>query len=255
MPTRFATPKDGTRIAYDVNGAGPALVLIHGAGKTRRDWHKTGYVRLLEDAFTVITIDTRGSGDSDPASEVSDFSITRLCDDLVAVANACGADRFAVWGYSFGGNVARYLGAWSDRVTAIAMIGVPFGPPVTPEFDVYIDEFVARYSAKLRRAAADEGTKRGSTVKASLGAWVACFQAMRSWPVIEPADVRCPAMVLAGTKNHSAVRWIESNREALEGAGVMVEVVPGLDHPAEFTRIEEVLPPVRQFLLHATRQP
>ncbi len=42
---------DGTRIAYDVTGDGPALMLLHGAGKTRQDWHKLGYVERLKGDF------------------------------------------------------------------------------------------------------------------------------------------------------------------------------------------------------------
>src|SRR5262249_24479766 len=60
-PTRFVTSKDGTRIAYDVTGAGPALILLHGGGGNRRDWHEAGYVVRLSSAFTVIAIDQRGS--------------------------------------------------------------------------------------------------------------------------------------------------------------------------------------------------
>jgi pimeloyl-ACP methyl ester carboxylesterase len=257
MTTQFATSKDGMRIAYDVTGAGPALVLIHGAGKTRKDWHKSGYVKLLAQDFKVITLDIRGSGESGTALEVSDFSIQKICDDVLAVADANGAERFAIWGYSFGGNVARYLGAWSDRPSSIAMIGVPFGPAVTPEFDRYIDEFIARYGPVAQRAKADAGnaTKRRSAVKGSLAAWAACFQAMRAWPDIEPADVRCPAMLLAGTENHGAVRWIQANRDALQRAEVRVHIVPHLDHPAEFTQLASVYSPVRDFLIEATRQP
>jgi hypothetical protein len=48
MATRFGTSADGTCIAYDVTGSGPALMLLHGAGKTRRDWHKVGYVERLK---------------------------------------------------------------------------------------------------------------------------------------------------------------------------------------------------------------
>jgi pimeloyl-ACP methyl ester carboxylesterase len=48
VATRFSTSVDGTRIAYDVTGSGPALMLLHGAGKTRRDWHTLGYVERLK---------------------------------------------------------------------------------------------------------------------------------------------------------------------------------------------------------------
>jgi pimeloyl-ACP methyl ester carboxylesterase len=131
MAKRFSTSVDGTRIAYDVTGSGPALMLLHGAGKTRRDRHRVGYVERLESDFTVITVDIRGTGDSDHLYGIADYGIGKICEDLYAVADVCEAGEFGVWGFSFGGNIARYLGAWSDRVTAIAVIGVPFGPAVS----------------------------------------------------------------------------------------------------------------------------
>jgi len=134
MDTLSVTVVDGTRIAYDVTGSGRgrsrALMLLHGAGKTRRDWHKLGYVERLQDDFTVIPVDVRGTGDSDRLYDIADYGIEKICEDVYGVADACEVQRFAVWGFSFGGNIARYLGAWSDRVTAIAVIGVPFGPAV-----------------------------------------------------------------------------------------------------------------------------
>ena len=39
-----ATSPDGTRIAYDVSGDGPVLMLLHGAGQTRAEWDAIGYL-------------------------------------------------------------------------------------------------------------------------------------------------------------------------------------------------------------------
>ena len=150
MDTRFSTSVDGTRIAYDVTGNGPALMLLHGAGKTRRDWHKLGYVERLKGYFTVITVDIRGTGGSDKLYDIADYGIEKICEDLYAVADACDVEKFAVWGFSFGGNITRYLGAWSDRVTAIAVIGVPFGSAVHEDFDQVIDNHVKRWDAKVQ---------------------------------------------------------------------------------------------------------
>ena len=47
MKTEWITSPDGAHIAYDVSGHGSALMLLHGAGKTRQDWHKLGYVERL----------------------------------------------------------------------------------------------------------------------------------------------------------------------------------------------------------------
>ena len=254
--TQFTTSPDGTRIAYDVTGQGPALILLHGAGKDRGDWHKFGYVERLKHDFTVIAIDLRGSGQSDFLANIDDYTIEKICADVNAVAEACNASQYLVWGFSFGGNIARYLGAWYERVKAIAVIGVPFGPAVNEEFDRFIDEFVAKWGAdaeayrtgKWSEAAPKGQAKLKSAIKGRIPALVACLQAMRSWPSIDPGAVRCPVLLLAGSRNKGTVKWIESNRQALERANVQVEIVEGLDHPQEFSQVEQVYPIVASFL-------
>jgi pimeloyl-ACP methyl ester carboxylesterase len=242
VATRFSTSVDGTRVAYDVTGSGPALMLLHGAGKTRRDWHKLGYVERLEDDFTVITVDIRGTGGSDKLYGIADYGIEKICEDLYAVADACGASEFAVWGFSLGGSIARYLGAWSDRVAAIAVIGVPFGPAVHEDFDQVIDNHVKRWDAKV------QAYKRGELEKPSKAfVWWACFQAMRGWPSVAPGDVNCPAMLLVGTRNQSVMDWVEANRGSLDDANVRVEVIEGLCHAREFDRVDDVFPVVSAF--------
>lgn len=253
MKTQFAQSPDGTRIAYDVAGNGPALMLLHGAGKERRDWHKLGYTERLQSHFTVITVDLRGSGDSGLRTEIDDYAIEKIVADLHAVAGACQAPRFAVWGFSLGGNIARYLGSWSERVAALAILGVPFGPAVDEAFDQFIDEFVAKWGpvAEAYRAGELNAEKRQSAIKGRIPVWVACFQAMRTWPAISPAEMKCPTLLLAGSKNRAALSWVEANPTALESAGVRVEIVEGLTHPQEFSQIERVFPIVEPFLKRA----
>jgi len=76
MTTKFAISPDQTRIAYDITGAGPAILLVHGGGGSRHDWHTGGYVQRLQDEFQVICVDLRGHGESDkPTDRVSGFSL------------------------------------------------------------------------------------------------------------------------------------------------------------------------------------
>lgn len=51
MSTSFTTSLDGLRIAYDVTGAGTPIVLLHGGGHTRQNWHSAGYVERLKRDF------------------------------------------------------------------------------------------------------------------------------------------------------------------------------------------------------------
>lgn len=132
--TVFATSKDRTRIAYDVAGTGPVLLLLHGGGQTRRVWHETGYVDRRRARFTVVAVDLRGHGESDKPTTVEAYQIDCLCEDLLAVADAAGAGRFTIWGFSYGANVGRYLAARSDRVQAMAIMGIPFGAAASGTF-------------------------------------------------------------------------------------------------------------------------
>ncbi len=92
MNTSFTDSSDGTRIAYDANGQGQAIMLLHGAGLTRAQWHEKGYVKSLEQVANVVTVDIRGNGESDRPTEKNAYRIDRLCDDLLSVADAADLD-------------------------------------------------------------------------------------------------------------------------------------------------------------------
>ncbi len=252
MAAQFALSADGTRIAYDVTGRGPALMLLHGMGKTRRDWHKAGYVDRLKDAHTVIAVDMRGTGDSDMPTEVSDYAADKVCADVTAVADACGVERFGVCGYSFGGTVGRQLAASTDRVAALAVIGVPlWGPTVDEVFDRFITDFLAKWQpvADAHTTGSAAGQTKTSAIKGRMAVWVACFQAMRGWPATRAADILCPSLLVCGTKSHTrAADWAQANKEALERTCARVEVVEGLSHLQEFSDVDRVFPVVREFL-------
>lgn len=141
----------------------PFIDLLHGAGKTRRDWHKLGYVERLQSDFTIITMDVRGTGESDYLVEIEDYAIEKICQDLYLVADACNVDKFAIWGFSFGGNITRYPTAWSERISATAVIGVPFGPAVDEPFDAYIRGFEKIWKVGRRTAAGLRSEKKPVT--------------------------------------------------------------------------------------------
>jgi pimeloyl-ACP methyl ester carboxylesterase len=108
----------GIRIAYDVAGSGPPLVLVHGLGYARWGWQPVA--PALAEAFTVLTLDNRGIGGSDvPAGP---YSTQAMAEDVVAVLDAAGVDRAHVVGTSLGGMVAQELAiARPDRVDRLVL--------------------------------------------------------------------------------------------------------------------------------------
>lgn len=134
IPASFAVSPDGSRIAYEVDGNGPPIVLLHGGGHTRRSWYDLGYAHRLMQDFKVIALDIRGGGESDRPLQASAYSVDKHCQDVIAVVDECAEQDFIMWGFSYGGNIARYLAAQSARVRKLIVMGVPFGPGASGEF-------------------------------------------------------------------------------------------------------------------------
>lgn len=249
MDTLFTTSPDGTRIAYDCCGDGPAILLIHGGGGSRQEWHEAGYVDRLREKFTVITIDLRGHGQSDLPTDTTAYTTDKMGQDILTVADACDVHSFILWGMSFGGKVSRYLAVRSDRVTKLILIGAQLGLGVSGQLRQEVFDFMEHWPAILDAkregtleigalSEADQDMLRDFNVPVIL-AW---GQAMLDWPVIEPADFRCPTLWLAGSDDQHAMDSIKQYEEALVGSKVQVRVVEGLDHSQSFDQIDTVFP-------------
>ncbi len=141
-PRRFLDLPGFPRIAYAEAGAGPPLILVHGALVTLDDmW--LGPMAALARHFRVVAIDRPGHGESGHGRP-ADASLWRQADLVLAVADALSLERPVVAGHSFGGAVALACGlAAPERirgVVAIAPIAFPeprleqvlFGPRAVP---------------------------------------------------------------------------------------------------------------------------
>jgi pimeloyl-ACP methyl ester carboxylesterase len=249
--TRYAISKDGTRMAYDVRGAGPAVMLLHGGGQTRRVWHDAGYVAQLAQEFTVVTVDLRGHGESDKPSQVAAYQIGRLTDDLLAVADSAGLSQFSVWGYSYGANIGRYLAVRSDRVRSMVYIGISFGAAADGTFAQMIRELRAKWTPVIDAhragrldidslAESDRTIWLHGTVLGTVPVSIAWLSAMLDYPPVEPADMRCPTLWVVGTANAGAVESLEAHPGKLSGTRVSIELFEGLTHAQEFESIDQV---------------
>ena len=116
------TSKDGTPIAYETLGSGPALILVDGAMCYRDFGPARGLAAALADTFTVYLYDRRGRGESGntlPSSE------DREIDDLAAVLTAAGGEA-ALLGTSSGAVLAADAAAKLPGITRLALYEPPF---------------------------------------------------------------------------------------------------------------------------------
>lgn len=98
----IVTSKDGTAIAYDKTGNGPALILVDGAMCYRDSGPMRPLAEELKDRFTVITYDRRGRGES---GNTLPYAVEREVEDIAALLDAAGGSAL-VYGCSSGGVLA-----------------------------------------------------------------------------------------------------------------------------------------------------
>jgi len=254
--TQFVTSPDGTQIAYDVTGTGTPLVLLHGGGQSKQHWHNAGHVMPLADDFRVIAVDLRGNGESGKPDYDGAYAIERIVEDVLAVADACGTEQFALWGFSFGGNIGRYLASWTDRVTRFVMGGIPFGSATPGTWGESVRESIRKWQPIL--TAQHNGTldldsllqeDRDNLLDPNLSRWIAIFQGMVTWPDISPGYLRCPTLLVVGSESEAYQELIIEQMHEIKATGVQVQIFDGLTHMEEFTQIDVVLPIVKEFLL------
>jgi pimeloyl-ACP methyl ester carboxylesterase len=97
-----AKSKDGTTIAYDQTGKGPAVILVDGAMCYRNFGPMGTLAKLLAPHFAVTYYDRRGRGES---SDTKPYSVEREVEDIDALINQAGGSAF-VFGTSSGGALA-----------------------------------------------------------------------------------------------------------------------------------------------------
>lgn len=259
MNTRFATSPDSTRIAFDVSGVGTPIMLLHGGGGSRMEWHERGYVERMKDEFNVITMDLRGHGESDKPTGAAFYTTEKIGNDILAVADACNVERFILCGFSFGGNVGRYLAARSDRTSKMVMLGNRLGTGVSGEFRQLIFDFRARWESvvtdagdvfdpKSLPAKDQEGIRELSFPGETLPCVLAWSTAMLSWGTVTPANLRCPALWLIGSENQGAVDSFKEYEDELTGSKVQARILEGMTHEQEFENIKQVLPIILDFI-------
>ncbi len=245
--TLFTISPDGIRIAYERVGSGLPLVLLHGGGNNRHMWREAGYIERLQNNFTVIAPDLRGHGESDSPTEPSDYTTDKMIQDVLAVVDTCGVERFIIWGFSFGGKVGRYVAVHSERVTKIVLMGTPLGSFISNEFRQYMADFCAHWTPILQ---ADRILDTSSLSKDdrefmennNVSAMMAWGQAMLNWTAVEPSHFHCPVLWLVGSEDQVAMMTVREYQQCLPDTKVKLHVIDGLDHGQVFSEIDRVFP-------------
>ena len=167
---RAVRSRDGTPIAYDAVGDGPALILVGGAFSYRRWKGWLQLVELLAPRFRVLNYDRRGRGDS---GDTTPYAVEREIEDLEALVGAAGGSA-DVFGMSSGGVLALRAAAAGVRFRRAVVYQPPFtvdsaGHLPPPDLGRRLDELVA---SGERSAAVSHFMREGMGAPRSLVAFL-----------------------------------------------------------------------------------
>jgi pimeloyl-ACP methyl ester carboxylesterase len=163
---------DGTTIAYERSGRGPALILIGGAFNDRRS--ADAHVPLLAPHFTVYAYDRRGRGDS---TDTPPYAVEREVEDLAALVDASGGPAF-VYGHSSGAVLALEAAARGVPVRKLAVHEPPYMVDDTRE------KPPADYAGRVQ-AAVDRGDRKEAAqifLREAVGVPAAVVDTVEQWP-------------------------------------------------------------------------
>jgi pimeloyl-ACP methyl ester carboxylesterase len=221
MPS--ATTHDGLSVEVHSHGTGPA-VLMHPLPryteshpdeldlKGRLD---RALVDELSDRFRLIMFEYPGGPKPDT------LTLENVVSDLLAIADAAEADRFAWCGYSWTGIIGLHLAFASDRLTALVCGG---WPPVRGPYERMLEVVSSRPEGALVDYEA-----------AGLQQFTTFYTPLQGFDDLAPQSrITCPRLCVAGTADdiydsHIGAT-VAGTRETLERLGWDVRLVEGLDH-------------------------
>lgn len=242
--------KDGTTIAYDKVGKGPALILVDCALCHRTSGPNGPLAAQLDERFTVYTYDRRGRGESD---EKKPYAVEREVEDIEALIQAAGGSVY-VYGISSGAALALEAAMRLPAIKKLALYEVPFivddSRSAAPEN--YLTQLNKLLASNNRGAAVKHFMRKGVGVPAVI---VTIMQIMPVWKRLKavahtlpydtiltidqqrgrplPADrwssVTVPALVVVGGKSPL---WMCSAMQALTNAlpNAKHRTLPGQTH-------------------------
>ncbi len=116
----YITAKDGTKIAYDRQGKGPAVILVGGGLVDRSE--NTPLATELAHYFTVYNYDRRGRGKS---GDTLPYALQREIEDIDALISEAGGSAH-LYGVSSGGALVLEAAAGLSGINKIAVYEVPY---------------------------------------------------------------------------------------------------------------------------------
>ena len=241
----------GTNIHYQVEGAGPPLVLQHGFTQNLKRWQMVGYVDALKSNYQLIRIDARGHGESDKPYDSDSYTLQLRVSDVVAVIDELGLEKVHYWGFSMGGRIGFGMAKYApERIHSYILGGThPYGrllPENAPKLDGTDPQAFAEGFFKM--IGVDFATVPAK-IKENLfeNDFRALAASMGNYPSLEDilATLTQPCLIYCGDADRSYSKALTCSEQLANASFVTLK---DLNHAQTFNQSEHVLPHAKAFL-------
>ncbi len=242
-PGRYASV-NGLKIYYEVHGAGPPLVLLHGAFLTVESWGKL--VPELARSRQVIAPELQGHGHT--ADVGRPLSFPQMAEDVAALLREIKIERADVYGYSMGGTVALALAARHPAVVRKLIVqGSTYNkdgwePEAFKQFSALPPDFAPPpLKDPYDKVAPDP--KHWPVLVAKLKEMEMGFEGL---PESDLKGITAPTLIIMGDREGLRPEQAVAMYRLIPKA--QLAIVPGADHFLLFTRPDFVLTLMTTFL-------
>ena len=159
-PQSRYTENNGTRLHYTIQGDGPLIIAVHGFPDYHGGWDDI--LPYLTDGYRIAAMDLRGYNLSDQPERLEDYSIQTMCQDIMAVMNAEGANSAILMGHDLGAAFSWQLAINApDIVRQLIIFSVPHPALFRQEIGANPDQ---KTRSDYARAFQQEGSEDELTV-------------------------------------------------------------------------------------------
>jgi pimeloyl-ACP methyl ester carboxylesterase len=231
--------RDGLELRYEVlGGSGPALLLPH----LNFSWPDYLDLSRFADRFTVIAASPRGFAKSSRLDVDIRYRVGDLADDLIAVVQAVGFDRFFVLGYSLTGAFASWIAQLTGKADAV----VSGGFPIVGDYGYLYPEIQRQSEAAKADPAAWARVQAAFDNRAAL----AFYRELSELPADSlVSDLPCPLFAFWGDQDEEmGPGGPEQLASGLDRQGLQHISFSGYDHEGMLTHLNEAVPSVLAWL-------
>jgi pimeloyl-ACP methyl ester carboxylesterase len=239
----------GVRIHYQLEGAGPALLLQHGFTDSLESWYELGYVDALKHHYRLILVDARGHGASDKPHEPHAYEHKLHVADLIVVLDDLTMPKAHFLGYSMGGRIGFALATYApERCSSLIIGGAHPYQPTSEHFDARLQTLKRGLEGMVATSTAAASPTRKARllendVEALMASWIGRMKGTSFEEVLPTMTMPC--LLYAGEADAA---YSEVKECIKYMPNVTFVSFPGLNHPQAFMQSHVVLPHIMQFL-------